>query len=66
MVMSEKAAVLKVTNNGAAQHTLSVEGTDLVTPSLNPTDASGLSLGALAPGTYTISCTIPGRRRAPT
>src|SRR5687768_8747489 len=31
MVMVEKGGALKVTNSGAAPHTLAVEGTDLVT-----------------------------------
>jgi FtsP/CotA-like multicopper oxidase with cupredoxin domain/plastocyanin len=64
MVMVEKGGVLKVTNDGATPHTLSVEGTDLVTPTLNPTDAAGLSLATLAPGAYTISCTISGHKGA--
>jgi uncharacterized cupredoxin-like copper-binding protein len=64
MVMVEKGGALKVTDGGAAQHTLSVEGADLVTPTLNPKDTVGLSLGALEPGAYTISCTIPGHKAA--
>src|ERR1044071_8284991 len=34
-VMVQKGASLKVVNNGAAQHTLMIEGTDLVTPTLD-------------------------------
>jgi manganese oxidase len=64
MLMVEKGGVLKVTNNGAAPHTLSVEGTDLVTPELNPKAVAGLSLASLSPGSYTVSCTIPGHKAA--
>jgi manganese oxidase len=64
MVMVEKGGVLKVTDGGATQHTLSVEDADLVTPTLNPKDTVGLSLAALEPGAYTISCTIPGHKAA--
>ena len=59
-----KGGVLKVTNKGAAPHTLSVEGTDLVTPELQPNATAGLSLASLAPGNYTMSCTIPGHKAA--
>ena len=64
MVMVEKGGVLKVANKGAAPHTLSVEGKDLATPTLNPSDVAGLSLASLAPGNYVLSCTIPGHKAA--
>ncbi|HMC04666.1 MAG TPA: multicopper oxidase domain-containing protein [Actinomycetota bacterium] len=64
MVMVNKGGVLKVTNNGAIQHTLSIEGTDLVTPTLDPKGMAGLSLASLAPGDYKMSCTIPGHKAA--
>ena len=64
MVMVNKGGALKVTNNGAAQHTLSVEGTDLVTPTLDPKGVAGLSLASLALGDYKLSCTIPGHKAA--
>jgi hypothetical protein len=54
MVMVDKGGVLKVTNDGAAQHTLSVEGTDLVTPTLDPKGTAGLSLASLAPGSHDV------------
>jgi uncharacterized cupredoxin-like copper-binding protein len=63
MVIVKKGGVLKVTNDGAGQHPLSVEGTDLVTPTLNPKDAPGLFLRALKPGPFTVQCTIPGHKR---
>src|SRR5204862_222763 len=46
------------------QHTLSVEGKDLVTPTLDPKGVAGLSLRGLAPGNYTLSCTVPGHKGA--
>jgi plastocyanin len=64
MVMVDQGGVLKVTNKGAAPHTLSVEGTDLVTPELQPNATAGLSVGSLAPGNYKLSCTIPGHKAA--
>jgi FtsP/CotA-like multicopper oxidase with cupredoxin domain len=56
--------VLKITNGGAIQHTLSVDGKDLVTPTLEPKGVAGLALKGLAPGSYTLSCTIPGHKTA--
>jgi uncharacterized cupredoxin-like copper-binding protein len=64
MVMATKGSALKVANDGAVQHTLSVEGTKLVTPTLDPSDVTGLSLASLAPGNYTLVCTIPGHQAA--
>jgi plastocyanin len=63
-VMVEKGAALKIVNNGAAQHTLAVDGTDLVTPTLDSKAVAGFSLGSLAPGSYQLSCTIPGHKAA--
>ncbi len=64
MVMVGQGGVLKVTNNGVTQHTLSIESTDLVTPTLDPKGVAGLSLASLAPGDYKLSCTIPGHKAA--
>jgi len=64
MVMVDTGGVLKVANQGAAPHTLTVEGTDLVTPELQPNATAGLSVASLAPGTYKLSCTIPGHKAA--
>ena len=64
MVMVDQGGVLKVINKGAAPHILSVEGTDLVTPELQPNGTVGLSVGSLAPGNYKLSCTIPGHKAA--
>jgi FtsP/CotA-like multicopper oxidase with cupredoxin domain len=64
MVMVDQGGAIKVTNKGAAPHTMSIEGTDLVTPELQPNATAGLSVGSLAPGNYTLSCTIPGHKAA--
>jgi FtsP/CotA-like multicopper oxidase with cupredoxin domain len=64
MVMVGKGGVLKVTNTGAAPHTLAVEGTDLVTPELNSNGVAGLSMADLSPGNYQLVCTIPGHKAA--
>jgi uncharacterized cupredoxin-like copper-binding protein len=57
-----EGGVLSVTNDGEAQHTLAVEGTDLVTPTLNAGDADTVDLGDLAVGDYVVVCTIPGHK----
>jgi plastocyanin len=64
MVMVGKGGVLKITNDGAIPHTLAIEGTDLVTPTLNSKDVAGLSLTSLEPGDYKFACTIPGHQAA--
>jgi len=64
MVMVNTGGVLKVVNSGAIQHTLSIEGTDIVTPTLDPKAVAGLSVASLAPGDYKLSCTIPGHKAA--
>jgi FtsP/CotA-like multicopper oxidase with cupredoxin domain len=64
MVMAAKDGVLKVTNDGAIQHTLEVEGKNLVTPTLDAEGVAGLSLEGLEPGSYALSCTIPGHKSA--
>src|SRR5688572_9890246 len=64
MVMVDTGGVLKVTNAGAAPHTLAVDGTDLITPELQPNASAGLSVESLAPGNYKLSCTIPGHKAA--
>ncbi|HVW32360.1 MAG TPA: multicopper oxidase domain-containing protein [Acidimicrobiia bacterium] len=64
MVMANKGGALKIVNSGAIQHTLAIEGTDIVTPTLDPKGVAGLSLASLAPGDYKFSCTIPGHKAA--
>ncbi|HEV8627035.1 MAG TPA: multicopper oxidase domain-containing protein [Acidimicrobiia bacterium] len=64
MVMVGKDGVIKVTNAGAIQHTLTVEGKGPETPTLDPKGVAGLSLKGLPSGSYTLSCTIPGHKAA--
>ncbi|MEW6473422.1 MAG: multicopper oxidase domain-containing protein [Actinomycetota bacterium] len=64
MVMAQAGGFLKVSNDGAIPHTLAIEGTDLVTPTLNGKEAAGLSLASLEPGDYKVTCTIPGHQAA--
>jgi FtsP/CotA-like multicopper oxidase with cupredoxin domain len=64
MVMVDAGGVLKVTNKGAAPHSLAVDGTDLVTPELQPNQTAGLKVDSLQPGNYTLSCTIAGHKAA--
>jgi len=51
---------LTVRNAGAIEHDLAVVGTNVATTLLRPGETETLSIGALAPGTYTVICTIPG------
>ncbi|HEX6167354.1 MAG TPA: multicopper oxidase domain-containing protein [Acidimicrobiales bacterium] len=51
---------LEVVNAGAVVHNLSIEGTDVATADLAGGDSEVLDLGDLAPGDYTIVCTIAG------
>jgi len=64
MVMVNTGGVLKVTNKGAAPHTLAVDDTALVTPELQPNETAGLKIDSLQPGNYTLSCTIAGHKAA--
>ncbi|GAC1308127.1 MAG: hypothetical protein NVSMB16_04400 [Acidimicrobiales bacterium] len=54
--------MLNATNNGAVAHTLSIEGTSLVTTTLDPGKAAGLDPSSLKVGDYVVSCTIPGHK----
>jgi FtsP/CotA-like multicopper oxidase with cupredoxin domain len=54
------ARSLIVTNDGAMAHDLVVVGTDVATPVLQPGESYTLDLAGLAPGTYTMICTIAG------
>jgi FtsP/CotA-like multicopper oxidase with cupredoxin domain len=51
---------LEVVNVGAVVHNLSIDGTDVATSDLAGGDSEVLDLGGLAPGDYTIVCTIAG------
>jgi manganese oxidase len=45
-------------------HDLSVVGTDLITPMLQPGESASLDLSGLDDGTYTVICTVPGHEAA--
>jgi len=53
---------LKVTNDGAVTHNFIVE--DKSTPDLATGESAELDTSALAPGSYTVYCTIAGHREA--
>ncbi|MFP5308947.1 MAG: multicopper oxidase domain-containing protein [Actinomycetes bacterium] len=55
---------ITVTNVGQAAHDLTVEGTDVATPGLQPGGTASLSLAGLAPGSYTLLCSVPGHASA--
>jgi manganese oxidase len=55
---------LAVSNDGAAPHNLTVRDADYATSDLNGGDSETLSLAGLAPGSYTVFCSIPGHEAA--
>ena len=55
---------LDVMNAGTMAHNLAVKGTSLATAMLDPNGSARLNLGALAAGTYTIYCQVPGHEAA--
>jgi len=55
---------LLLSNAGANQHDLVVDGTDVTSHLLEPGAAGTLDSSQLAPGTYVIYCSITGHREA--
>jgi FtsP/CotA-like multicopper oxidase with cupredoxin domain len=51
---------VEVTNDGSQTHNLGVEGTDLITPDIEPGGSATLDLSSLEAGSYTLYCDIPG------
>jgi nitrite reductase (NO-forming) len=59
-----QGATLQVVNAGTMPHNLAVKGTSLTTKNIAVGGTDSLPLAGLAPGTYTIHCTIPGHEQA--
>lgn len=55
---------LMAMNEGGSPHNLAIEDTDLSTADIAAGGSENLALGDLAPGTYTMFCTIAGHREA--
>jgi len=55
-------STLEVVNDGTVEHNLSVGG--LTTPNLASGERAELDIGGLAPGTYPVTCAIPGHKEA--
>ena len=51
---------IEVTNSGSQTHNLGVEGTDLITPDIEPGETATLDLSSLEAGDYTLYCDIAG------
>ena len=51
---------IEVTNAGSQVHNLGVEGTDLITPDIEPGGSATLDLSSLEAGSYTLYCDIAG------
>jgi nitrite reductase (NO-forming) len=59
-----QGGTLQVMNSGTMPHNLAIKGTTLTTKNIEVGGADNLKLADLAPGTYTIYCTIPGHEQA--
>jgi len=55
---------LRVSNIGSVAHDLHVDGTDIASPLIDPEGSATLDLSALAPGDYSVFCTVAGHREA--
>jgi FtsP/CotA-like multicopper oxidase with cupredoxin domain len=55
---------LQVTNTGSVAHNVRIEDTDLATPDIPAGASESLDVSALAPGSYTVICTIAGHESA--
>jgi uncharacterized cupredoxin-like copper-binding protein len=64
VITASAGGTLQVMNVGSMTHNLTVEGTKLATSMIAPGGAAELVLTGLAPGTYTVSCQVPGHRDA--
>jgi manganese oxidase len=51
---------VRITNNGKAEHNLTVKGHDLHTADLKAGESEVLDLSDLGPGSYEIFCSLPG------
>lgn len=60
----EAGGALHVVNEGGVPHNLTVADQDLTTGDLAPGESLQLDLSGLAPGDYTVVCTIPGHEDA--
>jgi FtsP/CotA-like multicopper oxidase with cupredoxin domain/plastocyanin len=64
MIDVAAGGTLAVTNKGSAPHNLSVKGQQLTTGNIDPGGSATLDLASLAPGDYTVICSIPGHEAA--
>jgi len=60
----ETPGTLLVRNNGTVVHNLTIVGTDVRSSDLQAGESEELDISALAPGTYTVNCIIPGHTEA--
>ncbi len=59
-----EGGTLRVTNRGAAEHDLEIVEAGLATPMLGAGESAELALADLAPGSYTLHCTVSGHDSA--
>ncbi len=58
------SGTITLTNAGATQHDLSIEGTSATSALVDPGSTGELKIDGVKPGTYTMFCTVPGHRAA--
>jgi manganese oxidase len=64
VITASVGGTLQVMNVGSMTHNLTVEGTKLATTMIAPGGAAELALTGLTPGSYSVSCQVPGHRDA--
>ena len=62
MVVAAAGDTLKVTNKGTVAHNLTIEGTSLATPLIDPGKSETLDTSSLKAGEYILSCNVPGHK----
>ena len=60
MLVVQKGGSLTVTNNGTMPHNLTIKSSSLKVEDLAPGASASLDVSSLTPGTYQVSCSIPG------
>jgi len=64
MVNASVGDQLVVTNKGSVAHNLTIEGTSLASPLIDPGKSATLDTSSLKAGDYTISCNVAGHKAA--
>ena len=60
MIVATTGSTLQVANKGSAPHNLTVKGTKLATPDIQPGASATLDISSLSEGEHTVICSLPG------